>query len=256
MQSLFSNKYKFKDVEEKLNTYWDEVKLYKWKNLQGKQFVIDTPPPTISGQLHIGHVFSYCHTDFIARYQRMLGKNVLYPIGFDDNGLPTERLVEKVKKIRAIDISRQEFRALCNEMSTKFRIEFKRLFNLLVCSYDWDLEYHTMSKDIQRLSQMSFITLYNKGKVYRKLQPIFWDCIDKTAIARVEVEEKEVSSFMNTITFSTETGESINIATTRPELMPACVALFFNPLDVRYQHLQGQYAIVPIFGNRVAILSR
>ncbi|QLK51081.1 valine--tRNA ligase [Ehrlichia ruminantium] len=255
MQSLFSNKYKFKDTEEKLNAYWDKIKLYKWKNLQGKQFIIDTPPPTISGQLHIGHVFSYCHTDFIARYQRMLGKDVLYPIGFDDNGLPTERLVEKIKKVRAADIDRKEFKALCNEVSAKFRMEFKILFQSLGISYDWDLEYHTISEEIQKLSQMSFIALYNMGKIYRKLQPIFWDCADRTAIARVEVEEKEMSSFMSTIAFSTEAGELINIATTRPELMPACVALFFNPLDIRYQHLQGQYAIVPIFGNKVPILS-
>ncbi|QGR02166.1 valine--tRNA ligase [Ehrlichia ruminantium] len=254
MQSLFSNKYKFKDTEKRLNAYWDKIKLYKWKNLQAKQFVIDTPPPTISGQLHIGHVFSYCHTDFIARYQRMLGKDVLYPIGFDDNGLPTERLVEKVKKVRATNLDRKEFRELCSEVSIKFRMEFKQLFQSLGISYDWDLEYHTISKNIQRLSQMSFIKLYNRGKVYRKLQPIFWDCIDKTAIARVEVEEKEVLSSMNTIAFSTEAGEPINIATTRPELMPACVALFFNPSDVRYQHLQGQYAIVPMFENKVAIL--
>ncbi|ABD45291.1 valyl-tRNA synthetase [Ehrlichia chaffeensis str. Arkansas] len=254
MQSIFNNKYQFKNIETKYNTHWNITKLYKWKNSGNNQFIIDTPPPTISGQLHIGHVFSYCHTDFIARYQRMLGKDVFYPIGFDDNGLPTERLVEKTKKIRATDMSRKEFNTICTQVSNEFRIQFKQLFQSIGISYDWDLEYHTISKNIQKISQTSFINLYNKGKLYRKLQPIFWDCIDKTAIARAEVEENEISSFMNTITFSTEAGIPINIATTRPELMPACVAVFFNPSDTRYQHLLGQNAIVPIFGNRVKIL--
>ncbi|AHX04392.1 valine--tRNA ligase [Ehrlichia japonica] len=202
----------------------------------------------------MGHIFSYCHTDFIARYQRMLGKDVFYPIGFDDNGLPTERLVEKTKKIRATDISRKEFNTICRQVSHEFRIQFKQLFQSIGISYDWDLEYHTISENIQKISQASFINLYNKGKLYRKLQPIFWDCIDKTAIARAEVEENEISSFMNTITFSTETGIPINIATTRPELMPACVAVFFHPSDARYKHLLGQNVIVPIFGNKVKIL--
>ena len=255
MQSIFNNKYQFKDIEEKYNTFWHEAKLYKWKNSGDNQFVIDTPPPTISGQLHIGHVFSYCHTDFIARYQRMLGKDVFYPIGFDDNGLPTERLVEKTRKIRAADINRQEFNVICTQVSSEFRAQFKQLFQSIGISYDWNLEYHTISKDIQKISQTSFINLYKKGKLYRKLQPIFWDCIDQTAIARAEVEESEMLSSMNTITFTTETKEPINIATTRPELIPACVAIFFNPLDTRYQHLLGQNAIVPIFGHKVKILS-
>ncbi|KJV65710.1 valine--tRNA ligase [Ehrlichia muris] len=254
MQPIFNNKYEFKNIETKYNTIWNTTKLYKWKNSGNNQFVIDTPPPTISGQLHIGHVFSYCHTDFIARYQRMLGKDVFYPIGFDDNGLPTERLVEKTKKIRATDISRKEFNTICRQVSHEFRIQFKQLFQSIGISYDWDLEYHTISENIQKISQASFINLYNKGKLYRKLQPIFWDCIDKTAIARAEVEENEISSFMNTITFATETGIPINIATTRPELMPACVAVFFHPSDTRYKHLFGQSAIVPIFGNKVKIL--
>ncbi|WP_044195559.1 valine--tRNA ligase [Ehrlichia japonica] len=254
MQSIFNNKYEFRDIETKYNTIWNTTKLYKWKNSGNNQFVIDTPPPTISGQLHMGHIFSYCHTDFIARYQRMLGKDVFYPIGFDDNGLPTERLVEKTKKIRATDISRKEFNTICRQVSHEFRIQFKQLFQSIGISYDWDLEYHTISENIQKISQASFINLYNKGKLYRKLQPIFWDCIDKTAIARAEVEENEISSFMNTITFSTETGIPINIATTRPELMPACVAVFFHPSDARYKHLLGQNVIVPIFGNKVKIL--
>ncbi|WDM85306.1 valine--tRNA ligase [Ehrlichia sp. JZT12] len=254
MQSIFNSKYQFKDIEKKYNTSWDEAKLYKWKNSGDNQFVIDTPPPTISGQLHIGQVFSYCHTDFIARYQRMLGKDVFYPIGFDDNRLPTERLVEKTRKTRATDISRQEFNAICTLVSSEFRIQFKQLFQSIGISYDWELEYHTISKDIQKISQASFINLYKKGKLYRKLQPIFWDCIDQTAIARAEVEENEMLSSMNTITFTTETKEQINIATTRPELIPACVAIFFNPLDTRYQHLLGQNAIVPISGHKVKIL--
>ncbi|QXK92257.1 valine--tRNA ligase [Neoehrlichia mikurensis] len=249
-----SNKYSFKIIEDKINTLWENTQLYKWTNSNNNNFVIDTPPPTISGQLHMGHVFSYCHTDFIARYQRMLGKNVFYPIGFDDNGLPTERLVEKTKKIKAKDLERKDFAKMCQQVSCDFRMQFKKLFRILGISYDWTLEYHTMSKDIQALSQMSFIDLYKKNKLYRKLQPIFWDTVDQTAIAQVEIEDKEVTSFMNIINFRTENGEIINIATTRPELIPACVAIFFHPEDHRYVHLNGQYAIVPIFENKVKIL--
>ncbi|KJV69296.1 valine--tRNA ligase [Candidatus Neoehrlichia procyonis] len=248
------DKYSFKAIEEKFNTLWKNTQLYKWKNSQNNNFVIDTPPPTISGQLHIGHVFSYCHTDFIARYQRMTGKDVFYPIGFDDNGLPTERLVEKTKKVRAKDLERKDFIKMCQQVSYDFRCQFKQLFQSLGISYDWELEYHTISKDIQTLSQISFIDLYEKNKLYRKLQPIFWDTVDHTAIAQAEIEDKEVSSFMNIINFKTESGETINIATTRPELIPACVAIFFNPKDHRYTHLNGQYAIVPIFENKVKIL--
>ncbi|ACM49709.1 valyl-tRNA synthetase (valS) [Anaplasma marginale str. Florida] len=253
MQSLDS-RYQHKTVEEECNAAWDEHKIYKWKGNVAQSFVIDTPPPTVSGVLHMGHVFSYCHTDFIARYQRMAGKDVFYPIGFDDNGLPTERLVEKIKKLRAVQLERAEFTKMCREVSHEFRTKFRNLFRRLGISYDWALEYHTVSEEVQRLSQASFLDLYAKDKLYRKQQPILWDTVDCTAIAHAEVEELDLHSHLNTISFHTVGGEKIDIATTRPELIPACVALFFNPEDDRYTHLHGQFAVVPVGGHKVKIL--
>ncbi|MFV9839213.1 MAG: valine--tRNA ligase [Aaplasma endosymbiont of Hyalomma asiaticum] len=241
-------------IEKRLNCLWDSEEIYKWKGGR-KSFVIDTPPPTVSGSLHMGHVFSYCHTDLIARYKRMSGIDVLYPMGFDDNGLPTERLVEKVSGIRASKVSRKEFIERCMDVSREFREKYRALFKSLGISCDWSLEYHTISEEIRKLSQASFLDLHSKGAVYRKQLPIFWDTVDQTALAHAEIEERQVSSFMNTVRFHTESGTDINIATTRPELIPACVAVFYNPNDERYQHLRNQGAIVPVGGQKVPILS-
>ncbi|EEH12268.1 valine--tRNA ligase, partial [Wolbachia endosymbiont of Muscidifurax uniraptor] len=218
-------------------------------------FTIDTPPPTISGKLHIGHIFSYCHTDFIARFQRMLGKDVFYPIGFDDNGLPTERLVEQTYKTRAKEVGREKLIEMCHEVIEKSKQEFKELLKSVGISYDWDLEYHTISKETVTLSQMSFIDLYKKGYAYRKMQPILWDPVDKTAIAQAEIEDKVFESSLDTIVFSTQENEQINIATTRPELLPACVAVFCHPEDTRYTHLIGKTAVVPITEEKVPIIA-
>jgi valyl-tRNA synthetase len=253
---MLTEKYNFKEIEYKYNILWEGSKVYKWNGTKDNTFTIDTPPPTISGKLHIGHIFSYCHTDFIARFQRMLGKDVFYPIGFDDNGLPTERLVEQTHKIRAKDVGREKFIEMCHEVINKSKQEFKELFKSVGISYDWDLEYHTISKETITLSQMSFIDLYNKGYAYRKMQPILWDPVDKTAIAQAEIEDKIFESSLNTIAFSTEEDdEKIHIATTRPELLPACVAVFCHPEDTRYTHLIGKTAIVPIVQGRVPIIA-
>ncbi|XGA08319.1 MAG: valine--tRNA ligase [Wolbachia endosymbiont of Xenopsylla cheopis] len=252
---MLTEKYNFQETEYKYNMLWEECQIYKWCGSKDNSFAIDTPPPTISGKLHIGHIFSYCHTDFIARYQRMIGKDVFYPIGFDDNGLPTERLVEQVSKVRAAEMERSEFIEMCREVSFKSRQEFKKLFQATGISYDWELEYHTIGKKAVKLSQMSFIDLYNKGYIYRKLEPILWDTIDQTAIAQAEVEDKTFPSLMHTISFFTEDNQKINIATTRPELLPACVAVFCHPEDSRYSHLIGKYAITPLFQNKVPILA-
>ncbi|MGN7661778.1 MAG: valine--tRNA ligase [Anaplasma sp.] len=253
MQPLDSQ-YQHKAIQERCNSSWEEKCIYRWGGNVAHSFVVDTPPPTVSGVLHMGHVFSYCHTDFIARYQRMLGKDVFYPIGFDDNGLPTERLVEKVKNLKATQMDRQEFTEICREISHAFRVQFKNLFRQLGISYDWTLEYHTASKEVAKLSQASFMDLFLKEQLYRQQQPILWDPVDCTAIAHAEVEEKELPSAMNTISFLTVVGEEIRIATTRPELIPACVAVLFNPKDSRYTHLQGNLAIVPVGGRQVRLL--
>ncbi|WP_343288969.1 valine--tRNA ligase [Wolbachia endosymbiont of Encarsia formosa] len=252
---MLEEKYSFREIENKYNILWEGSKIYKWNGEKDNTFTIDTPPPTISGKLHIGHIFSYCHTDFIARFQRMLGKDVFYPIGFDDNGLPTERLVEQTYKTRAKEVGREKFIEMCHEVIEKSKQEFKELFKSVGISYDWSLEYHTISKEAVALSQMSFVDLYNKGYVCRKMQPILWDPIDKTAIAQAEIEDKVFESSLNTIVFSTEENEQIHIATTRPELLPACVAVFYHPEDARYAHLIGKIAIVAITGEKVPIIA-
>ncbi len=211
-------------IEKKWQTHWLENKTYAWNADVAREdsYVIDTPPPTVSGMLHMGHVFSYTQADIIARFQRMNGKNVFYPMGFDDNGLPTERLVEKTKKIRATDMSREDFIKECLSVSEEARQEFRNLFQSIALSVDWDQEYHTISDSSRRLSQLSFLDLVNKGHVYRKLQPMLWDPVDQTAIAQAEVVDKEMASSFNDIAFScVETGESLIIGTTRPELLPA-----------------------------------
>jgi len=256
---MLEEKYNFKEIENKYNTLWEGSKVYKWSGVKNNTFTIDTPPPTISGKLHIGHIFSYCHTDFIARFQRMLGKDVFYPIGFDDNGLPTERLVEQTYKIRAKEVGREKFIKMCHEVINNSKQEFKELFKSVGISYDWNLEYHTISEETITLSQMSFIDLYNKGQVYRKMQPILWDPVDRTAIAQAEIEDKVFESSLNTISFSLEEDEKteplVYIATTRPELLPACVAVFCHPEDTRYTHLIGKRAIVPITEEKVPIIA-
>lgn len=252
----FAHKYKFQEQEKILQEFWQEQGVYLWdKNETRKNtYVIDTPPPTISGDLHIGHGFSYMHIDFIARYKRMQGMNVFYPVGIDNNGLPSERLVEKKRKIKASKMPRQEFIAICKEVIEEELGNFRAFFNNLALSVDWNLEYQTISTLSQQISQMSFLDLVQKDEVYRESQPILWDPVDQTALAQADIEEVEKDSFMNDIIFTTDNGEKITIATTRPELLPACVAVFYHPDDERYKHLQGKKAITPLFGVSVPIL--
>ncbi|UWI83010.1 valine--tRNA ligase [Wolbachia endosymbiont of Howardula sp.] len=253
---MLEEEYRFQNIEHHYNTLWAQENIYKWLGQKNNSFIIDTPPPTISGQLHIGHIFSYCHTDFIARFQRMLGKDVFYPIGFDDNGLPTERLVEQTYKIKAKDVIRSEFIKMCHQVIEKSILEFKQLFKAVGISYDWDLEYHTSSQESIILSQMSFIDLYNKGYAYKKLQPVLWDIVDKTAIAQAEIEEKPFDAYLYTISFFTEENEQIHIATTRPELLPSCVAVLCHPNDQRYTHLIGKEVLVPMIKSaRVQVIA-
>ena len=253
---MLEKKYNFTVLEEKLNKYWSEQKIYRWnKDLPKNQtYVIDTPPPTVSGNLHIGHIFSYCHTDFIARFHRMWGKNVFYPIGFDNNGLPTERLVEKRKNIKAFNVKREEFKKICHEIIPIEEEKFRKIFKSIALSIDWNLEYRTISEEVCRLAQISFLDLLKKKQIYRKHQPILWDPEDKTALAQTDVEDKEMSSYMYDICFTTTAGKDIIIATTRPEMLAACVSVFYNPNDTRYKNLKNTYAITPLFHVKVPIL--
>ncbi|HJK86705.1 MAG TPA: valine--tRNA ligase [Candidatus Megaira endosymbiont of Nemacystus decipiens] len=252
----FPKKYKFAEREKKWQETWQKSGIYEWNpNTSRKQsYVIDTPPPTVSGQLHIGHVFSYTHTDFIARFQRMRGMNVFYPMGFDDNGLPTERLVEKKKKIRANQLGREDFTKICQEVIESEEDKFKSLFDSIALSVDWGIKYRTINPLSTTISQMSFLDLMNKGQVYRDSQPILWDSIDQTALSQADIEEHEKTTFMNDIKFSTEEGETIVIATTRPELLPSCAAIFYHPDDARYKKLKSKFAVTPLFNVRVPIL--
>ncbi|GFZ88677.1 valine--tRNA ligase [Rickettsiales bacterium] len=255
MHSL-SGSYKHIEIEQKWQEEWLKKAVYRWDEDSVQNFVIDTPPPTISGMLHMGHIFSYCHADFIARYQRMRGKNVFFPIGFDNNGLPTERFVEKTSNVRAADLGRKAFADLCKNVSQDARQNFRDLFIKVGLSIDWQQEYHTMSDHARRISQASFVNLYKNSRIYSKLQPTYWDPIDKTAISQAEIQEREYAAKMNYIKFRLlDNSEAIIIATTRPELLPACVAVFYHPEDARYKHLQGKTAVVPIFGLKVPILA-
>lgn len=255
--SSFPSQYNPSEAEQRWQKFWQEQDLYKWDDQVAKadSFVIDTPPPTVSGSLHMGHVFSYTQTDFIARYQRMKGKNVFYPMGFDDNGLPTERLVEKVKKVRGVHMERAEFQKLCHEVVDEAEVEFYNLFNSIALSIDWSQKYQTISQHSQKISQMSFLDLFSKDHIYRKLQPCLWDPIDRTALAQADIVDKEIAGEMYDIAFACESGEQIAIATTRPELIPSCVAIMYNPEDPRYLHLKDQHALTPIFGARVPFIA-
>ena len=247
----------FRTQENKWNDSWDKNNVYKWNPNEPREntFVIDTPPPTVSGTLHMGHIYSYTQTDFIARYQRMSGKTIYYPMAFDDNGLATERLVEKIKNIKASTMPRQDFIKLCAEVVQSEEIKFRNLFKSIGLSVDWEQEYQTISKHSQTISQLSFMDLLEKNHVYRQFQPTLWDPVDRTALAQADIVDQELESTMNHIIFTTTKNDNIIIATTRPELIPAAVAIFFHPDDERYNHLAGQNAISPLFNCIVPILS-
>ena len=248
-------RYNHQQGEQEARNLWEQKKVYAFTPDSRQVYSIDTPPPTVSGTLHIGHIFSYTHTDIIARYKRLRGFNVYYPMGFDDNGLPTERLVEKVKKVRASNMPREEFVGICREVVVEAEEEFRRLFKSVALSIDWNQEYQTISDNSTAISQMSFLDLVEKDRAYRKLQPTLWDPIDATALAQAEVVDVEMPSCMNDITFKTESGAELIIATTRPELLPACVAVLYNPEDNRYKHLADQKAVTPLFNVIVPIIA-
>ncbi len=261
-QIKLTDKYDPKTREKFWQNHWKENKIFAWKNdlPKAQTFVIDTPPPTVSGVLHIGHVFSYTQADFVARYMRMSGKDVFYPMGFDDNGLPTERLVEKIidKKAGVFEAENGHgsFVKKCREVVFEAEKEFEILFNSIALSVDWDQKYQTISPESQKISQASFVDLYRKNLVEKKFEPVFWDISDRTALAQADLIDKEVEGVMNEIEFSIEgSDEKIIIMTTRPELLPACVAVMVHPEDERYKKFHGQNAVTPLFGVKVQIIA-
>jgi valyl-tRNA synthetase len=244
-------------LEQRWPALWESAGIYRWDPSvpRADTFVIDTPPPTVSGFLHIGHAYSFTQTDFIARFQRMNGKNVFYPIGYDDNGLPTERLVEKNRDIKASNMSREDFTKICFEEIKASEDLFRSLFKSLGISFDWSTEYQTISDHSRKTSQMSVYDLYQKGHLYRSLQPSLWDPTDRTAIAQAEIEEKEQPGVMHHIPFTAHDGTELVIATTRPELLAACVALMCHPDDERMKNLIGKTATTALFGALVPIIA-
>ena len=247
--------YDSKKSEKKWQEYWIKNKIYKFDQYsKAKIFSIDTPPPTVSGNMHLGHAFSYAQQDMIVRYKRMQGFNVFYPFGTDDNGLPTERLIEREKKVRATQMLRQEFIKLCLEtLEKELRPRYLQDWKAIGMSCDWNIFYTTIDKHCQRISQESFIDLYKMKRAYRKRTPFMWCPECQTAIAQVELEDKTKKSEFVYMKFDTSIGEKIIIATTRPELLPACVAIHVHPKDKRYKRFIGTKARLPFFDREVDI---
>lgn len=250
-------KYDAKEIGNKFKKFWEDKNIYKssFKKLPGKKiFSVDTPPPTVSGSMHMGHAFSYAQGDFITRFHRMKGETIFYPFGTDDNGLPTEHLVEKLKKVLSRKMSRSDFVKLCHDTIKEIKPEFIQPWIELGISCDYKNSYSTIDKESTRVSQKSFLDLYKKGHIYKKETPTTWCTKCQTAIAQADFENIEKESSFNDIAFTDEEGNELIIATTRPELIPACVALFAHPDDERYKYLKGKHAIVPLFNYKVPIL--
>ena len=247
--------YDFKQVEKEMQNFWKENFIYSF-DLESKNeiYSIDTPPPTVSGSLHIGHIFSYTQAEMIARFKRMQGYNVFYPFGFDDNGLPTERLVEKDEGIIAKNLPRSEFIKKCVTTSAKYEKEFKDLWQSLGFSVDWSLQYETINPMVQRISQKSFIKLLKDKKAYMKESPVLWCTECQTSIAQAELETIEKDTTFNYVNF--QVGEErLLVATTRPELLYGCVCLFVNPKDDRYIKYIGKNATVPLYDYEIPVLA-
>jgi valyl-tRNA synthetase len=272
----FPQRYDAAEAERRWQDTWARARIYEFDPADPRPaFAIDTPPPTVSGKIHIGHVYSYVQAEAMARFWRMQGHNVYYPFGFDDNGLPTERFVEQLRGIRARDLGRPEFIAACLEVSQEFEDRFETFWKSLGMSVDWRLRYSTIDPAARRISQWSFIDLYRKGLVYRAQAPNPW-CVEcQTAIAQAEIDDAERATTFYTLAFALADARPktiddsasnlssivhrpsslLKIATTRPELLPACVAIFVHPDDERFRHLAGHEAIVPLFGRHVPILA-
>lgn len=271
-------------LENKWGKVWEESQVYRFRNTRDRKAVysIDTPPPTASGHLHVGHVFSYTHTDVIARYKRMRGFDVLYPMGWDDNGLPTERRVQNYygvrvdtslkydpdfkppfegtegKKIQAKDqvpCSRQNFIELCEKLTPQDEAQFEHLWRALGLSVDWTQTYNTIGTHARRVAQKAFLRNLARGEAYQKEAPGLWDVTFQTAVAQAELESREYDGFYHRVAFRFEDGTPIYIETTRPELLPACCALIAHPDDERYQKYFGQYVYSPLFKVKVPILA-
>ncbi len=254
---MLQKKYDFRQEEPKWQEYWQRAGIYRFDpNSESPVYSIDTPPPTVNGKIHIGHIFSYSQAEVMARYRRMKGDNVFYPFGFDDNGLPTERLVERTHNIKAHETTRENFAAMCLEETKNLEQQFRKLFISVGFSCDWDYVYSTISPKAQIIAQKSFLDLYKKQKAYVAEAPALWCTECRTAIAQAELEAKDLPSTFNYLRFFIEgEGENfVEIATTRPELLSACHCIFIHPNDERNKHLLNKRIRIPLFDFSVPVL--
>ena len=244
------------DYEPKWSQKWVEKDTYTYEgDDESEVFSIDTPPPTVSGSLHFGHTYGNTLTDFMARFKRMQGKDVYFPFGYDDNGIASERLTERELDIRHQDFSRREFQEKVREVCQEYEKDFTEAMQEFAFSMDWSNTYKTIEPRVQRVSQLSFIDLYEKDREYRQKAPAIWCPECETAISQVETEDMEEKSHFNDIEFPLATGNgSVVISTTRPELLPACVAIIVHPEDESNEHLVGEKAEVPLFDYEVPII--
>ena len=251
----FPKKYKPNEVEPRLRQFWSDEGIYRYDPDSEKLcFSVDTPPPYVSSaHLHVGHAMSYSQAEFIVRYKRMCGHNVFYPMGFDDNGLPTERYVEKKYKVNKSKINRQEFIELCLKETRLGAQTYRELWESLGISVDWSLSYSTIDERSRRAAQRSFLELVHEGLIERRDEPILWCYQCATAIAQADVDTVELPSQLHDVAFHTQDGRELVISTTRPELIPACVALYVHPDDDRYSALVGSMVTVPLSGHQVEI---
>jgi valyl-tRNA synthetase len=241
-------------AEARWQRFWEERGIYRYSRQDTRPvYAVDTPPPTVSGDLHLGHCYSYSQTDFLVRFWRMNGRNVYYPMGWDNNGLPTERLVERSLGIKPADVGREAFAEAIRRVSREHEARYEEVWRRLALSVDWRYTYSTVSAQSQRVAQRSFLDLYEKGLAYRAAAPSIWCPLCRTAIAQAEVDDLERETTYVTLAFELDDGRALPIATTRPELLPACVAIFVHPEDGRYHELVGRTARVPLFGGQVTI---
>ena len=250
-----SKHYSPEKTENKWSRFWGKKKIFRYDpRKKGKIYSIDTPPPYVSGDhLHVGHAMSYTQAEVIVRYHRMLGGNIFYPMGFDDNGLPTERYVEKKYRIDKSKITRKEFARICLKETKKGSKTYTDLWTSLGLSVDWSQLYSTIAPEAQKVAQLSFLDIYQKGRAYQAHGPIFWCPYCQTALAQADLEDCEEETVMYNIDFTSSNKKLLTISTTRPELIFACAALYANPTDKRYKKLIGKTAKVPLANREVKI---
>ena len=255
--SEFPKRYNFEEIEKKWQKFWESKGLYKFDREDRKKptYSIDTPPPYPSGALHVGNALNFAYIDFVARYKRMRGFNVLFPQGWDCHGLPTEVRVERETGKKKSEFDPEEFIRLCKEYTLKWIEPMRAALKALGCSIDWTTEYMTMDPEYWRKTQLSFIQLYEKGLIYRGEHPVNWCPRCETAIAEAEVEYVKVNRPLYYFKFKIKDGEDLIIASTRPELLAACVAVAVNPNDERYASIVGKEVIVPIYEYSVPVVA-